>query len=101
MGGFLRPTDLPARFGGEEFAVTLPATPFAPIQTLAESLRKGVEDLCILHSASDVSDYITISVDGASVIPKTGESFLQLIDRVDEALYEAKELGKNRVVIRD
>ena len=98
---FMRPTDLPARFGGEEFAVILPATPLAPIQSLAESLRKGVEDQCILHRASDVGDYITISVGGASMIPKPVESFLQLIDRADEALYEAKELGKNRVVIRN
>jgi two-component system chemotaxis family response regulator WspR len=98
---FMRPTDLPARFGGEEFAVILPATPIAPLQTLGESLRVGVEELCILHSASEIGDRITISVGGASVIPKTGESFLQLIDRADEALYEAKRLGKNRVVIRN
>jgi two-component system chemotaxis family response regulator WspR len=98
---FMRPTDLPARFGGEEFAVILPATPFAPLQTLGESLRVGVEELCIPHSASDIGDCITISVGGASVIPKTGESFLQLIDRADEALYEAKNLGKNRVVMRN
>lgn len=98
---FLRPTDLPARFGGEEFAVILPATPLAPIQSMGEDLRRGVEELCILHSASDIGEYITISVGGASIIPKTGESFLQLIDRADEALYEAKELGKNRVVIRN
>lgn len=98
---FLRPTDLPARFGGEEFSVILPATPLAPLQSMGEDLRSGVEDLCILHRASDIGDYITISVGGASIIPKTGESFLQLIDRADEALYEAKNLGKNRVVIRD
>ncbi|HSI37888.1 MAG TPA: diguanylate cyclase [Methylotenera sp.] len=98
---FMRPTDLPARFGGEEFAVILPATPFAPLQPLGESLRSGVEELCILHSASDVGDYITISVGGASMTPKPGESFLQLIDRADEALYEAKDLGKNQVVIRN
>lgn len=96
---FLRPTDLTARFGGEEFAVILPVTPFAPLQSLGESLRSGVEDLSILHSASTVGEYITISVGGATMIPQPTDSFLRLIDRADEAMYEAKVLGKNRVVL--
>jgi two-component system chemotaxis family response regulator WspR len=98
---FLRPTDLSARFGGEEFAVILPATPYAALQLLGENMRKGVENLCILHKTSPVSEYITVSVGGASMIPQATDSFLSLIDLADEAMYEAKELGKNRIVIRN
>lgn len=96
---FLRPTDLTARFGGEEFAVILPVTPFAPLHTLGESLRSGVEDLCIQHSGSTVGECITLSIGGASMIPQPKDSFLRLIDRADEAMYDAKVLGKNRVIL--
>lgn len=98
---FLRPTDLSARFGGEEFAVILPATPFAALQLLGENMRKGVEGLCILHKTSPVSEYITVSVGGSSMIPQSTDSFLSLIDLADEAMYEAKELGKNQIVLRN
>ena len=98
---FLRPTDLSSRFGGEEFAVILPATPFAALQLLGENMRKGVENLCIPHKNSPVSEYITVSVGGSSIIPQSTDSFLSLIDLTDEAMYEAKELGKNRIVIRN
>ena len=98
---FLRPTDLSSRFGGEEFAVILPATPFAALQLLGENMRKGVENLCIPHKKSPVSEYITVSVGASSIIPQSTDSFLSLIDLTDEAMYEAKELGKNRIVIRN
>lgn len=98
---FLRPTDLSARFGGEEFAVILPATPFAALQLLGENMRKGVEGLCILHKTSPVSEYITVSVGGSSMIPQSTDSFLSLIDLADEAMYEAKKLGKNQIVLRN
>lgn len=98
---FMRPTDLTARFGGEEFAVILPATHFAPIQAMGESLRLGVVAQAIPHRASSVSEYLTISVGGASMIPQASDPFTRLIERADEALYEAKKLGKNRVVTQD
>jgi two-component system chemotaxis family response regulator WspR len=96
---FLRPTDLTARFGGEEFAVILPATPFLPIQSLGEELRCGVEDLAIAHRGSTVGECLTVSVGGASTIPQSTDTFLSWIDCADKALYQAKLLGKNRVVM--
>lgn len=98
---FLRPTDLAARFGGEEFVVILPATPSAGVQSLGEKVRGNVEALHIAHSGSTVGAHLTISVGGASTIPKKEDSFLALIATADAALYEAKESGKNRVVIHD
>jgi two-component system chemotaxis family response regulator WspR len=98
---FLRPTDLLARFGGEEFVVILPATPPDAVRSLGEKVRRNVETLHIPHSGSTVGAYLTISVGGAATIPKKDESFLALIATADAALYEAKGSGKNRVVIRD
>jgi two-component system chemotaxis family response regulator WspR len=96
---FLRPTDLTARFGGEEFAVILPTTPFAPIKSMSENLRRGVEELAIPNRASTSGDYLTISVGGSSMVPQLTDSFSSLIQAADEAMYEAKKSGKNQVVI--
>lgn len=96
---FLRPTDLTARFGGEEFAVIMPATPFLPIQSLGEDLRCSVEGLAIAHRGSTVGECLTVSVGGTSMIPQSTDTYLSWIDRADKALYEAKVLGKNRVVM--
>jgi two-component system, chemotaxis family, response regulator WspR len=95
---FVRPTDLRGRFGGEEFVVILPSTSLAPLERLGEKLRRNVEYLQIGHSASSVSDYVTVSVGGTAIIPQKEETFLHLIQMADGALYEAKKCGKNRVV---
>lgn len=93
-----RSTDLAARFGGEEFALILPGTPVAGTQYLGEKLCRDVEALCIAHSASSVGEYVTISVGGASIVPQRGDSSLLLLEAADAALYEAKRMGKNRVI---
>jgi two-component system chemotaxis family response regulator WspR len=97
---FIRPTDLTARFGGEEFVVVLPATPPASLPALGEKLRRNVEDLRIPHSASTAGEFVTISIGGATRIPQMADPFLSLMETADAALYEAKESGKNRVVTR-
>ncbi len=97
---FARPTDLTARFGGEEFVVVLPVTPLASLMSLGGRLLRAVEDLRIPHSASAVGHYVTISVGGAAIIPQSEYSFMDLIGIADDALYEAKASGKNRVVTR-
>jgi two-component system chemotaxis family response regulator WspR len=97
---FVRPTDLPARFGGEEFVVLLPATPLEALATLAERLRANVEALNIAHSASAVCDHVTISVGGATTVPQRDDVLEALMETADQALYEAKDGGKNRVVTR-
>jgi two-component system, chemotaxis family, response regulator WspR len=97
---FTRPTDLAARFGGEEFVVILPLTPLEPLGLLGERLRRTVEELHIPHRASTVGDTVTISVGGAATIPQQEESFHHLVEIADAAMYEAKKFGKNRVVAR-
>jgi two-component system, chemotaxis family, response regulator WspR len=100
LKSFARPTDLPARFGGEEFVVLLPATPFESLLTLGERVRLNVEQLEIPHAASGVCGHVTISVGGAAAIPGPDDNLLTLIETADQALYEAKGSGKNRVVAR-
>ncbi|MEO6276307.1 MAG: diguanylate cyclase [Roseateles sp.] len=92
-----RSSDVAARFGGEEFALLLPATPLGGAQSLAENLRLGVHELQILHGASTVAECMTVSVGAATMIPQHGDPFLPLIETADKALYEAKRAGKNCV----
>ncbi len=96
-----RPADLPARFGGEEFAVVLPRTGTSGVYHLAENMRRAVEALKIPHSASSTGGHLTLSVGGVAAVPGPDESLLELMIRADKALYEAKTQGRNRIVVRE
>ncbi len=84
--------DIVGRYGGEEFIIILPETDLAAAQTVAEKIRKSVEDCCSQQGVA-----ITISV--GLVKYKYGESTGDVIDRADALLYRAKRLGKNRVEV--
>lgn len=88
----LRQVDIVGRYGGEEFIIILPETDLAAAQTVAEKIRKSVEDCCSQQGVA-----ITISV--GLVKYKYGESTGDVIDRADALLYRAKRLGKNRVEV--
>jgi two-component system chemotaxis family response regulator WspR len=96
-----RPTDLAARFGGEEFVAVLPSTTRAGAHSIAEKMRAAIEALAVPHQASSCSGHVTVSVGGASMVPRRGEDYSLLIDAADAALYEAKRAGRNRAVLRD
>jgi diguanylate cyclase (GGDEF)-like protein len=89
----LRPSDILARFGGEEFAIMLREPDLHQATEVAERLRVEVADLKRLPG--DLR--ITISIGLALSAP--GESHEQLINRCDQALYRAKSEGRNRVCI--
>ena len=89
----LRGTDFIARFGGEEFVLLLPDTPQAAGMKLLESLRAAIE-ACPFHFKGDPVT-ITASI-GISAF-RAGEHSDQVLKRADQALYRAKDAGRNRV----
>lgn len=96
-----RPADTPARFGGEEFAMVLPDTEAEGAQEVAERIRTAVRDRDIEHSGSSGGEMLTLSLGVASLVPHADADPDVLIKRADEALYQAKEQGKDRVVVHD
>lgn len=95
-----RPADLVARYGGEEFAIILPNTTLGGAVYLAEQIQQSIQGLKIAHAASSVSNYVTISLGIASVVPRNDCFVSQLIQTADEALYAAKSQGRNRMCSR-
>jgi two-component system chemotaxis family response regulator WspR len=91
-----------ARFGGDEFAIVLGAISTIDCKVAAEDLRREIENLRLLRENDNVgSPYLTVSVGVASMVPQAEESFYTLITAADQALYEAKKAGRNRVVTRE
>jgi diguanylate cyclase (GGDEF)-like protein len=96
--GFMRPTDLAGRYGGEEIIVAMQAT-HDEARTVAESIRKAVERERML-SPSRVEFTVTLSAGVASTRNIEYEAGV-LIGHADEALYRAKNTGRNRVVLAE
>ena len=90
----LRETDIVGRYGGEEFIVILPDTGIEDAELVAEKLRKKIEQEKILDNRRDV----TVSL-GVTAYPLHGEWQDELVERVDQALYVAKQQGRNRYAI--
>ncbi|MEH6462436.1 MAG: GGDEF domain-containing protein [Shewanella psychromarinicola] len=85
------------RFGGEEFAIIVPSSQFRVARQLAEAIRRALEKLSVKDRRNDkVIDSITASFGVAEWKPKQNVS--QLIGATDTLLYEAKRLGRNRVM---
>ena len=91
-----RSGDLLARYGGEEFAVILPNTPAQGAMIMAEKLRAAVQALKLRHAYSKVSDIVTLSLGVATMLPAQGMDAEVLVAAADQALYEAKEEGRDR-----
>ncbi len=91
----LRESDIPSRYGGEEFAILLPFTHIEEAKIVGERLRKAVEVTPIPIDNQSIN--VTISMGLAEF--KQEESGEELFARADKALYEAKETGRNRVII--
>ena len=97
-----RPSDTPCRYGGEEFAVVLPETDAAGAESVARSIQEAVAALRLPHAGSRVNEFVTVSIGVASIVASAGEGHERLIRTADQALYRAKEGGRNRsLVFRD
>ncbi|MBB5172578.1 sensor domain-containing diguanylate cyclase [Texcoconibacillus texcoconensis] len=95
----LRSTDFVARYGGEEFSVILPETDLEGAIQVAEVIRKNIEALQIENIHSAVSPVLTVSAGVATMKPEKDDSSDEIIKKADEALYKAKNLGRNRVQV--
>jgi diguanylate cyclase (GGDEF)-like protein len=96
--GAARPLDMAARWGGEEFLVILGATSSDGALTIAERMRKAVEDLGIPHSLAAGGRVVTTSIGVATRVPSRDTHVSSLLEEADQALYRAKQQGRNRVV---
>ena len=92
-----RPSDLPARYGGEEFALVLPNTSPGGARLVAEKLRQTVEAARIAHIMPKPDSWLTVSIGLATHVPAVGSHCRQLISAADNALYQAKNNGRNQV----
>ena len=91
-----RPLDLAARYGGEEFALLLPNTGLDGARVVARQLQSHVEALAIPHKSSLVMPIVTLSSGVASIMPTSTSNSDVLIERADQALYQAKATGRNQ-----
>ena len=99
---FKRSGELVARYGGEEFVIILPNINYAHARYAAHRALEQVRRLNIVHAKSDISDILTMSIgiasyEGCEKEPLVGEKLLKL---ADDALYQAKDEGRNRIILK-
>ncbi len=94
-----REYDIVSRYGGEEFALILPETDLNTCYTVAQRIRKAVEQRTILIKNREAKDCLTVSVGVTFFLPKEEDTrtFEQVLQDADVALYLAKNRGRNRV----
>ncbi|NER32510.1 MAG: diguanylate cyclase [Oscillatoria sp. SIO1A7] len=91
--------EVAARYGGEEFAIVLPEADSVEASQVAALIRNAIHNLKIPHKTSWNYNYVTVSMGIASFIPSYSKSYEHLIQASDEALYEAKNRGRDRFVV--
>lgn len=97
MKNSFRDEDVPCRFGGEEFVVILPGADAIVAARKAQELRSKIESLVVRYVDGNLPR-ITISI-GVAAFPHCGDNPQAVLKAADEALYRAKEEGRNRVVL--
>ncbi len=92
-----RETDFLARYGGEEFSAILPDTNQEGALKIAEGMRVAVQEKKLLHAKSKIGEYVSVSLGVGTCTPTQNTTPESLIVTADQALYKAKEEGRNRV----
>ncbi len=95
LRGNLRASEIIARYGGEEFAILMPETTLDSAIVVGEKIRRVVEENPVVVEGKPLG--VTISV-GVSSLPEVADDAQQLVETADQALYAAKEQGRNRVI---
>ncbi len=94
-----RAGDFPARYGGEEFVVILPDTDAEGAALVAEKIRANIETRALRHPLSSVGPHVTASIGRATVLPAIDDKIEKIVCLADVGLYQAKNLGRNRVCV--
>jgi diguanylate cyclase len=92
-----RSNDLVARYGGEEFAVVLPGTEHTQALEVAERIRQAVQDIQFIYRGQRIP--VSVSLGVVARVADVGRALPDFISEADEALYAAKEAGRNRVML--
>ncbi|MCL1790429.1 MAG: GGDEF domain-containing protein [Peptococcaceae bacterium] len=95
---FSRSSDIVARYGGEEFIVALPFTSCEDALLMAEKSRKLLESLPI-NTPDNTIDHLTVSGGLACLVPAEHDTLEKLVFAADQALYKAKQSGRNQIVV--
>jgi diguanylate cyclase (GGDEF)-like protein len=96
-----RTGEFAARMGGEEFAMFFPSMKLATALEVAERVREGILNLRIPHEKSLTAEFVTVSIGVVSCVPDWELKFDQLLQAADEALYDSKTSGRNRIMVGD
>lgn len=94
-----RPGDIVARYGGEEFAIVLSGTDTRQAKVVAQEALQAIWDLNVPHANSEIESRVTLSIGVASMWPSTDNRPEDLVAKADEALYQAKDAGRNRIAL--
>jgi diguanylate cyclase (GGDEF)-like protein/PAS domain S-box-containing protein len=95
----VRSADIACRYGGEEFLVILPGAPLTILLQRAEELLTGVRQVQVIHDGRTLGA-ITVSI-GIALFPTHGADAESLVRAADNALYQAKRAGRNRVILAE
>lgn len=94
----VRKSDLVIRYGWEEMLIIIPNSTLESVENIARRIQENIAEKKLPHAQSKVSDYLTVSM-GIYLTQYTGEDIFELVKHADDALYQAKNEGRNRYKI--